>query len=277
MLIDRLKRGFFGHVPTIISWPSVKINVNINDSIIFDVKEKLNDYNDKASTNISKAEIVSLPSFLPYDNLCLNYSDGIDWSVQKTYQLPDGKFKLIISVLTATKKNLPKNIEMPWFARSPRPFVLLNQNREIVQGGLIDPMTGDYTAFKEISNRFNDDCRFECSAYILGLYHFLEFLSCKNIIAEKTEPAKKLQKKRFKKNKLPLSSYYILKIKPTHSQKSFELQGNWSNRVHLCRGHIKTYTKEKPLFGSYVGNVWCPPHARGNKDNGIVHKDYLVN
>jgi len=39
---------------------------------------------------------------------------------------------------------------------------------------------------------------------------------------------------------------------------------------------MKTYTTEKPLFGKYVGNVWCPPHARGNKKMGVIKKDYKI-
>lgn len=45
-------------------------------------------------------------------------------------------------------------------------------------------------------------------------------------------------------------------------------------RLHLCRGHMKEYRKEGPLFGKYVGVIWCPPHFRGNKAMGEVKKTY---
>lgn len=45
-------------------------------------------------------------------------------------------------------------------------------------------------------------------------------------------------------------------------------------RLHLCRGHIKEYLSDRPLFGKYVGMVWCPAHVRGDLSNGIVIKDY---
>lgn len=45
-------------------------------------------------------------------------------------------------------------------------------------------------------------------------------------------------------------------------------------RWHTVRSHIKTYTKEAPMFGWYVGPVLVPAHHRGNKDKGVVLKDY---
>jgi len=44
----------------------------------------------------------------------------------------------------------------------------------------------------------------------------------------------------------------------------------------LFRGHFKTYTKDKPLFGKLVGKYWFKPHARGNKKKGVVVKDYSL-
>lgn len=47
-------------------------------------------------------------------------------------------------------------------------------------------------------------------------------------------------------------------------------------RHHVCRGHFKTYTADAPLFGRYVGRVWCPAHTRGKKERGEVIKKYIV-
>lgn len=108
------------------------------------------------------------------------------------------------------------------------------------------------------------------------IMHFTDFLSCKNIVQEKQVHSKSIIKKNKKLGKKALSSFYTLKIKPTSSSQNYESKDLWSNRVHLCRGHIKTYTDEKPLFGKIVGNIWCPPHARGNKNKGVIVKDYEV-
>ena len=114
-----------------------------------------------------------------------------------------------------------------------------------------------------------------CYSWIIE--RFLSFLSCKNVLLEKVVPHKKIQRKRAKKGKSPLFSYHVLKLKNVSykSGKNGEA-GLWSNRVHLCRGHVREYTAENPLFGKIVGKFWIPPHARGNRDLGVVQKDYAL-
>ena len=121
---------------------------------------------------------------------------------------------------------------------------------------------------------FVEEDRYRFSALIA----FLNVLSCKNIIYEMTDPPAKVQKKRAKRGKPPLHSYYTLKIRTNHcSTRAGENEEKaWSNRAHLCRGHIKNYTDDKPLFGKITGKVWCPPHARGNARLGLIHKRYEV-
>jgi hypothetical protein len=104
---------------------------------------------------------------------------------------------------------------------------------------------------------------------------FCSFLSCKNITTIDNPPPEKLNKKRAKKGKCPLFTYKTLVIKPTgKKQASQEAQGLWENRVHLCRGHFKTYTEENPLFGKLTGRYWWQPSVRGNKKKGVVMKVY---
>lgn len=45
---------------------------------------------------------------------------------------------------------------------------------------------------------------------------------------------------------------------------------------HICRGHFKTYTEEKPLFGSITGTYWWANQVRGSKERGEVKKRYQV-
>jgi hypothetical protein len=107
--------------------------------------------------------------------------------------------------------------------------------------------------------------------------YFLMLLNCKNITTIDNPPPEKLNKKRSKSGKCPLFTYKTLVIKPTgKKQASQDAQGLWENRVHLCRGHFKTYTEENPLFGKFTGRYWWQPSVRGNKKKGVVMKDYRV-
>lgn len=38
----------------------------------------------------------------------------------------------------------------------------------------------------------------------------------------------------------------------------------------------KNYTSDAPLFGHYVGTVWCPMHTKGTEYSGKVIKDYKI-
>lgn len=104
----------------------------------------------------------------------------------------------------------------------------------------------------------------------------LTLLNCKNIITAKVISDEKLSRKRIKKGKKPLFSYHILKIKDKLSHNPSEFRDLWTNRLHLCRGHFKEYTKENPLFGKHTGLYWWQPHIRGDKKRGIVMKDYQI-
>ena len=102
-------------------------------------------------------------------------------------------------------------------------------------------------------------------------------LNCVNIIRVLHKIEGKLQKSRIKRGKLPLHSYYTLQIKG-HSIKYentlSKIDSQWNNRIHLCRGHFKKYTVEKPLFGKFTGLWWWEPAVRGRNKEGVVYKDY---
>jgi hypothetical protein len=104
----------------------------------------------------------------------------------------------------------------------------------------------------------------------------LMLLSCKNITTKTVSAPDKLNKKRIKQGKQPLFSYHTLVIKPVDNRQKSIPKHLWENRIHLQRGHFKTYTAEKPLFGHITGRFWWQPHVRGRNKNGMVMKDYSV-
>ena len=93
------------------------------------------------------------------------------------------------------------------------------------------------------------------------------------------EVARKIKfKKRFKREYF---EYKVLSVSRSDQKKTSESvpQGLWKNSLHFTRGHIRIYTKDKPMFGKkngYVGSVWVPPHIRGNKRVGVIQKDYSM-
>ena len=107
----------------------------------------------------------------------------------------------------------------------------------------------------------------------------LDVLSCKNVSLTPVEPPEKLNKKRIKNGKQPLYRYHVLTVDLDKGRKQSGV-GRGANLgtmpVHLCRGHFKEYTTEKPLFGRVTGRFWWQPYARGKAENGVVMKDYEI-
>lgn len=113
--------------------------------------------------------------------------------------------------------------------------------------------------------------------YVSTLLKINSLLNCINIIHIKNNHPEKLQKARIKRGKLPLQSYYTLELKGVSKKYENMMKKNdpqWANRIHLCRGHFKRYTEDKPLFGKYTGLWWWQPAVRGKNKKGVIFKDY---
>ena len=108
---------------------------------------------------------------------------------------------------------------------------------------------------------------------------FLLLINCKNISTEKSYPPEALNKKRVRQGKQPLFTYHTLVVNPVstkHRKNGQHEPTGIKQRLHFCRGHFKEYTQDAPLFGKLTGLYWWQPMVRGNKELGIVHKDYEV-
>jgi len=134
-----------------------------------------------------------------------------------------------------------------------------------------------YTYWKENPSEEEWENIYERDKSFLGLVNeTLLLLSCKNISTEKHEPTQALNKKRIANGRQPLFSYHTLIIKPTTQREKSIPQHLWHNRIHLCRGHFKTYTIEHPLFGKFTGRYWWQAHVAGRNREGVVLKDYEI-
>lgn len=106
----------------------------------------------------------------------------------------------------------------------------------------------------------------------------LVMLNCKNIVTKVVKPPRKLNKKRNKSGKTPISEYKVLRVKlPAKRVKGGRSSGGERlTKLHMVRGHPKIFTKEAPLFGKYTGIYWWSPMLRGDADQGTVDKEYKL-
>lgn len=122
----------------------------------------------------------------------------------------------------------------------------------------------------------------ELNDEISALVTMLSILNCQNVVTKTVEPPEKLNRKRIRGGKLPLYTYKILEVvkgKPKLKDGGsvpWDYKSPESVRFHLCRGHFKTFSPDKPLFGKYSGTFWWNPQSRGDRRKGVVEKEYAV-
>lgn len=117
-------------------------------------------------------------------------------------------------------------------------------------------------------------------SYWIPLYTFayaLMFLGCKNVVSVAHVMDSKLIRASVRRGKVFTVKHYTLAIdvmkKVLRSEGEVETKG-LLHAFHVCRGHFKTYTQEKPLMGKVAGTFFWHAHAKGSKSAGVVHKDY---
>lgn len=106
------------------------------------------------------------------------------------------------------------------------------------------------------------------------------WLNCRNVTTAITRTPSALIRKRRRNGKPTGLDYRRIELdrstKYALSQNSAHDQDRDSKRLHIVRGHMRTYTAERPAFGSYVGNMWIHQHMRGDADLGRINHEYHV-
>ena len=117
----------------------------------------------------------------------------------------------------------------------------------------------------------------------ITLYTY-SLLNCRNIALEPIEARQvsaRIGNRRQRREHLGLV-WHRLVIIPTKGigQRGSKFvphgTGECMTRAHLVRGHFKTYSAERPLFGRHSGRFWWSPLERGDRRVGVVLKDYEV-
>lgn len=104
----------------------------------------------------------------------------------------------------------------------------------------------------------------------------VSFMHCRNVeLAPRT--GLRIARKQARRTGHPVVEYRILEIEAV--KRLLEDDGKISENglkvaLHICRGHFKTYTPAKPLFGKVVGQWFWPMHIRGDADAGVIAKAY---
>ena len=255
------------------------------------------DYLMESLKELSKSDgLYKVPcnGFLPYENVALEFENVIYFYSATKNEIsgkgwsPDKEIELI-NLLIVEKKNSRFLSQLRGLINgsltADKPFEIplaqyeLDGDNAVYLGANVNLDECNFKLGGDFPDHVDNKLAFHFYNYrgLLIISKLINFLSCKNIKVVENEPSKILNKSRVKKGKLPFVSYKTLELSPVgKTKKEHESKGLWTNRVHLCRGHSKEYTADKPLFGRYTGRYWWQPAVRGRNRDGVVMKDYEV-
>jgi hypothetical protein len=104
------------------------------------------------------------------------------------------------------------------------------------------------------------------------------FAHCRGTEIQEHQPSRQVRRAAQRSGK-PFFSFHTIDIQPATRvlrEDGDVAKNGMAKALHICRGHFAHYTKDKPLFGKYVGTVYRPMHVRGSVEQGIACKDYQV-
>ena len=202
--------------------------------------------------------------------------DGVPVESQSLTQLSNPTGHLEFHILKATNRG----VLGPVWAIG----VNLDANGEIAGGfcNSTTPLFDWLESHKQNGTSLFMDEKLLAALCLDTILYALQMLNCKNVKETEIEPSPKLSKRFRKKTGLPLSRYHILSIGKTYNakreQKETHTEGSEGHKraQHIARGHFRTYTPEKPLFGIVHGTFWIDAHVRGDRSEGVVKKDYSI-
>lgn len=164
-------------------------------------------------------------------------------------------------------------------------FIFVGTNGKIAYAGMYGGNYGDTLISVRSSIEYGMESSRKMQVIVANAAgnatYAIKLLNCKNITTITKEGPATINERRKREGKPPYTSYKVLKL-PIGDQQRV-VTGNQNNdknecltRLHVCRGHFKTYTEDKPLMGRHTGTYWWPQMLKGKKENGQVIKDYKL-
>lgn len=197
----------------------------------------------------------------PFDSMWIEWrtKQGDEMAISVVRKVQDEHDHAIIAMLYSYSPSLRV------VARLPASMQAIT--RRDGDGGWVTAFGGS-VKWGENDNRFN--------------HHFapgwlaIAWMNCNNLSLERTSPGRQLVKRRRKRGQPTGLDYCRIVIGDRYKRQWEKASGVSATRFHAVRGHLATYTAEKPMFGKYVGTFWKPSHVRGNADLGRINHEYHV-
>lgn len=99
--------------------------------------------------------------------------------------------------------------------------------------------------------------------------------NCRNVDVPTLNTRDETKKNKRSRNRRPSTEYRVIRLPGAPANRvDGPAQNPGQVRLHTVRGHFKTYTAEKPLYGKFTGTWWWTPNVRGHRRNGEVVSTY---
>lgn len=113
---------------------------------------------------------------------------------------------------------------------------------------------------------------------VLDILLALALLHCRNVSVVEHQAPRHERRRAQKEGLTAPTKYYVLEIDNTLrrvvGQRPKGQSVHDAIALHMVRGHFKTFTQERPLFGRATGTYWWDSQVRGDAKRGAVAKDY---
>lgn len=204
------------------------------------------------------------PVRLPYPNLWIEFLLD-DWNAAEAVHLQEVVENDTIKIFATTYANrISPARDVKKFPR--RIYVDLSEEGRII---------GQCTPEKVVHNTWPENHSTSIALMAVSL------MNCSNVSTEKAgelvhrAPDKK-RKGKVKKGKVARLSFHTIVLPGMPGGGASTAEHEAALARHRVRGHFKTFTPEKPLFGKLTGTYWWGWQVRGNAKNGIVETDYSL-
>lgn len=185
------------------------------------------------------------------------------------FKAPEDSTSDVNKISSTVVWHLPEDDE--WFLSPITTTIYIDEKGVAVSNGFrnkISPPSVFADFNEEAESRFNS--HLTLSTLLLFNYRGIDKL----LEPKKSKPFNKKQRRKLKTP--DIFSYKILKLTHSSGPVTPSIPQGGKNRQHGVRAHTHTYTKERPLFGKFVGTVIIPAHKRGDIELGFVAKSYKV-
>lgn len=120
---------------------------------------------------------------------------------------------------------------------------------------------------------------------VLPVLFAINLMHCKNVTLDSVTTPLPLSMKKSKRRKQieerkkhPAFERHVVVIRDRKGRtvQSGLREEGLQRRLHIVRGHFRTYSQAAPLFGRIAGRFWIPAHLAGFASEGVIDSDYRL-